>query len=63
MLLLGTAILAYDTLLTLSEEVPHIWKKKWKLGTVLYFLARYGVILFNLLEIITGYFLNLSLQV
>ena len=37
-----TALQAYDSLLTLlAAEVPYIWKRKWKLGTVLYLLARY----------------------
>lgn len=32
---LETALLAYDTLLTLSDEVQYIWLKRLKLGTVL----------------------------
>jgi Family of unknown function (DUF6533) len=42
---LGTVLLAYDTLLTLSIELEYIWVKKFKLGTLLYLLARYAAIL------------------
>jgi Family of unknown function (DUF6533) len=42
---LGTVLLAYDTLLTLSIELEYIWMKKFKLGTLLYLLARYAIIL------------------
>ena len=62
-LLLGTALLAYDSLLTLSEEVQYIWKNKWKLGTVLYILARYATILFILTAIINFFSKFLSLPV
>ena len=48
-----TALLAYDSLLTLLEaEVTYIWKRKWKLGTVLYLLARYPALLYILISII-----------
>ncbi|KAF8585197.1 hypothetical protein K439DRAFT_1266884, partial [Ramaria rubella] len=39
------AILAYDTLLTFPSEVRFIWHKKFRLGTILYLLARYPVLL------------------
>jgi Family of unknown function (DUF6533) len=42
----GTVLLAYDTLLTLSIELEYIWRKKFKLGTLLYLLARYAAILY-----------------
>ena len=35
-----TALLVYDTLLTFSLEVKHIWRKKLKLGSILYVFAR-----------------------
>ena len=58
----GTVLLAYDSLLTLFEEVSYIWKKKWKLGTVLYLLTRYALLVFTLIETILS--LNFtSLQV
>ena len=48
-----TVVLAYDSLLTLLEaEVPYIWQRKWKLGTVLYLLARYPMLLSFLISII-----------
>ena len=53
--MLGTALLAYDSLLTLSEEVLYIWENKWKLGTLLYLLARYANILFLLIEIVLSF--------
>jgi Family of unknown function (DUF6533) len=42
---LETVLFAYDTLLTLSIELEYIWGKKFKLGTLLYLLARYAAIL------------------
>lgn len=38
-------ILVYDTLLTFDDEVTHIWRRKFKIGSLLYILARYGTIL------------------
>ena len=58
-----TALLAYDSLLTLLEEVQYIWKTKWKLGTALYLLARYPTLLFILIEIILLFVNSTSLQV
>ena len=52
-LLVGTALLAYDSLLTLFKEVSYIWQNKWKLGTALYLLARYPVQLYIVIEIIS----------
>ena len=43
-----TALFIYDTLLTFSLKVKYIWRKKLKLGSVLYIFARYPVVL-NLL--------------
>ena len=62
-LLLETALIAYDSLLTFSEEVIYIWKKKWKLGTVLYLLARYAMLLYMIQSIIMAFFNFTSLQV
>ena len=58
-----TVLLAYDSLLMLLEaEVPYIWQRKWRLGTVLYLLARYPPLLYFLIYIIFS--LNsVSLQV
>ena len=36
-----TALLAYDTILTLPLEVKHIFRKKLRVGAVLYLFARY----------------------
>jgi Family of unknown function (DUF6533) len=51
-ILLGTVLLTYDTLLTLSIELEYIWGKKFKLGTLLYLLARYGIILYLVLLVV-----------
>ncbi|KAF8574557.1 hypothetical protein K439DRAFT_1624236 [Ramaria rubella] len=45
------ALIAYDTFLTFPSEVRFIWHKKFRLGTILYLLARYptlGVSTFDL---------------
>jgi Family of unknown function (DUF6533) len=49
---LGTVLLAYDTLLTLSIELEYIWGKQFKLGTLLYLLARYAAILDLVLSVV-----------
>ena len=61
-LLLEIVLLAYDTLLTLPEEVLYIWNMKFKFGSALYFLARYSELLY-LLILLLSYLLNISLQV
>ena len=58
----GTVLIAYDTILTLSNEITYIWQKKVKLGTVLYCLARYPILVVTLLNVIQPLF-NVSLQV
>ncbi|KAF8574553.1 hypothetical protein K439DRAFT_1624233 [Ramaria rubella] len=39
------ALLTYDSLLTFPSELRFIWHKKFKLGTILYLLARYPALL------------------
>ena len=56
-------LLTYDSLLTLSEEVPYIWKHKWKLGTALYLLVRHTMTLYSLMQIILNLTNFTSLQV
>ena len=41
---LQTALLIYDILLRLRYEVKHIWQRKFRLGTILYLLAQYSVV-------------------
>ncbi|KAF8526413.1 hypothetical protein JB92DRAFT_2873061, partial [Gautieria morchelliformis] len=56
------ALLAYDTLLTLPSEITYIWRRRVRLGTVLYLLARYPAFL----NFIIGVYVdiaNISLQV
>ncbi|KAF8573876.1 hypothetical protein K439DRAFT_1553993 [Ramaria rubella] len=44
-------LLAYDPLLIFPSEVKFIWYKKFKLGTILYLLARYPALLEFLLDV------------
>ncbi|KAH7906099.1 hypothetical protein BJ138DRAFT_672302 [Hygrophoropsis aurantiaca] len=36
------ALVAYDQVLTFSQEVDHIWNRQWSFMTVLYLVARYS---------------------
>ncbi|KAF8524683.1 hypothetical protein BU17DRAFT_63228 [Hysterangium stoloniferum] len=44
---ISAAVFTYDTLLTLSREVEHIWKPRpfFRLGTILYLVTRYPLLL------------------
>ncbi|KAF8524693.1 hypothetical protein BU17DRAFT_63239 [Hysterangium stoloniferum] len=44
---ISAALFTYDTLLTLSREVEHIWKPRpfFRLGTILYLATRYPPLL------------------
>jgi Family of unknown function (DUF6533) len=56
------ALLTYDTLLTLPSEITYIWHRRVRLGTVLYLLARYPMLLtFILLAYINA--ANIPLEV
>lgn len=56
------ALLTYDTLLTLPDEVEYVWCKKFKLGTILYLFARYPMIFISLATPLVQY-IDGSLQV
>jgi Family of unknown function (DUF6533) len=58
----STALLVYDTLLTLPSEIRYIWRKTIKIGAILYLLARYLPLVVSLIVIYTVSF-NLSLEV
>jgi Family of unknown function (DUF6533) len=58
----GTALLAYDTLLTLTHEVKYLWLKNFKLGTALYILARHFTLLGLFVDVLSQLW-NTSLQV
>jgi Family of unknown function (DUF6533) len=45
------ALVAYDTLLTLPSKITHIWGRRVRLGTVLYLLARYPVLLYSIIAV------------
>lgn len=47
---LSTVLLIYDTILTLSCEVEYIWKRKLRLGKILYLVARYSPVLLFVLD-------------
>ncbi|TFK23988.1 hypothetical protein FA15DRAFT_756834 [Coprinopsis marcescibilis] len=51
------ALLYFDYLLTLGDEVKYIWMEKWRKPTILYFMCRYSLVA-NLL-----YFLSISEEV
>ncbi|KAH7905635.1 hypothetical protein BJ138DRAFT_1164355 [Hygrophoropsis aurantiaca] len=38
----GGALVAYDQVLSLSQEVDHIWNRQWSFMTALYLIARYS---------------------
>ena len=42
--------MVYDFISSFPEEIKCIWKRKFGLGTVLYFSIRYGAVLNMLLE-------------
>jgi Family of unknown function (DUF6533) len=50
--LIETALLAYDSLLSMPLEIEYIWKTKFKLGTALYLPARYAILLYLSVQII-----------
>ena len=56
------ALIMFDTLLTLPSEIKCIWCRKRRLGSVLYFLARYPVLALLIIEIYRILFV-ISLQV
>jgi Family of unknown function (DUF6533) len=60
--LLDIALLAYDTVLTLSHEVPYIWLKKTSIGAILYIAARYPSLVGFAITIFLA-FSNVSLKV
>ncbi|KAJ3996485.1 hypothetical protein F5050DRAFT_1758880 [Lentinula boryana] len=39
--LAGAALLSYDYLLTLDDEIEFIWKKSWSIGKALFIMSRY----------------------
>ncbi|KAH6884660.1 hypothetical protein BKA70DRAFT_1339483 [Coprinopsis sp. MPI-PUGE-AT-0042] len=45
------AVLYYDYMLTLKDEITYIWMRKWKLSTLFYFCCRYAL-LANLLYLL-----------
>ena len=58
----STALLVYDTLLTLPSEIRYIWRKAIKIGAILYLLARYLPLVVYLIVIYTNIF-NVSPEV
>jgi len=58
----AAALVAYDALLTLDDEIQLIWRRSWGFGTALYFLNRYGVPLQAALNIVAILDADLSLD-
>ncbi|KAF8527238.1 hypothetical protein JB92DRAFT_2826313 [Gautieria morchelliformis] len=56
------ALFAYDTLLTLLSEITYIWHRRVRLGTVLYLLARYPVLLMFIIGVYVD-IANITLEV
>jgi hypothetical protein len=50
---LHTALLTYDTALTMSRELSFIWERKLRLGTLLYLMTRYCLLLYLVLNIVS----------
>jgi Family of unknown function (DUF6533) len=50
-LIVAIAVLYYDYMLTLKDEITYIWMRKWKLSTLFYFCCRYAL-LANLLYLL-----------
>ncbi|KIJ47424.1 hypothetical protein M422DRAFT_28786 [Sphaerobolus stellatus SS14] len=48
------ALFLFDSLLTLSDEIKFIWGKPWTAGGVVYLLARYGLVLQNILQVMVS---------
>jgi Family of unknown function (DUF6533) len=51
----STALLVYDTLLTLPSEIRYIWCKPIKIGAIFYLLARYLPLVVDLIFIYTNF--------
>jgi hypothetical protein len=51
-LLLKLAWLVYDTLLTLPLEIRLVWRGKFGLAALLYFMARYSMLLLRLVIVL-----------
>jgi Family of unknown function (DUF6533) len=43
-LIVAIAVLYYDYMLTLKDEITFIWMRKWKLSTLFYFCCRYALL-------------------
>ena len=56
------ALLTYDTLLTLGDEIRLIWDKRFNLGSALYILARYCAFISSLLPMIND-IIDISVEV
>jgi Family of unknown function (DUF6533) len=50
----AVALLVYDTLLTLPQEIEQVWSRKLRAIALLYFVGRYvtiGILVWELLDI------------
>jgi hypothetical protein len=43
-----TALYSYEYIVTLDQEINHIWRKKWSLSTLIFAVNRYGALILEL---------------
>jgi hypothetical protein len=47
-----TALYSYDYIMTLDQEINHIWTKKWSLSTLIFALNRYTTLILQLYPVL-----------
>lgn len=58
----AVVVIVYDTLLTLPHEIALVWRGRFRLAAILYFMTRYAGMT-NAVALVAGSRSNLSLQV
>ncbi|CAL1697638.1 unnamed protein product [Somion occarium] len=51
----ATTLVLYDILLTFSQEVACVWRRKWNLVTLLFAVCRYGTLVDVMLKVQGGF--------
>ncbi|KAF8580278.1 hypothetical protein K439DRAFT_317100 [Ramaria rubella] len=57
-----SVLIVYDTILTFPYEIEFLWKRKWRLAAVLYFLTRYAWILEQIVQLVFDFRSNTSIK-
>ncbi|KAF8576924.1 hypothetical protein K439DRAFT_1640096 [Ramaria rubella] len=52
-LVAGFTLIVYDTILSLRHEIQFIWKEKFRIAATFYVIARYPMIFYMLVGVIT----------